>query len=186
MDRDMNRKERMMWTRDILLYTGACRKWVERFDRDYPGGVLITRENIDLLSGRGYPIWLVGIDLRDRDLDFRGADLRRANFMGADLSDSRFDDANLQQANFQGAWLCDTWFLGADLQNAVFNGAHLGGAKFRGADLREAILTNACLDGAEFDGANLQSACLRGCVTRNAYMGGWIVDNKGFATREGV
>ena len=76
------------------------------------------------------------------------ADLRGANFHGADLH-----NADLRGANFHGANLYNAYLRGADLHNAYLSGANLLNADLRGADLH-----NADLSGANLLGADLRSA----------------------------
>ena len=92
-----------------------------------------------------------GADLHNADLsgaNLLNADLRGANFHGADLH-----NADLRGANFHGANLYNAYLRGADLHNAYLSGANLLNADLRGADLH-----NADLSGANLLGADLRSA----------------------------
>jgi len=73
-----------------------------------------------------------------------GADLRRANLSGADLSGADLSRAYLSSADLRRADLS-----GANLSSADLSGANLSGADLRGADLSRAYLSGADLRGAE-------------------------------------
>jgi uncharacterized protein YjbI with pentapeptide repeats len=58
--------------------------------------------------------------------DFRGANLRYAQFDSALINSATFADAKLRRAVFDGAQLCDTDFSGADLRTAAFRQTMFG------------------------------------------------------------
>lgn len=72
-------------------------------------------------------------DLDLRGLDFRGANLIKADFKDADCSGVDFTGADLRCADFTGANLTGADFTGANLKWANFYKAHLTGARFNGA-----------------------------------------------------
>lgn len=72
-------------------------------------------------------------DLDLRGLDFRGANLIKADFKDADCSGVDFTGADLRCADFTGANLTGTDFSGGNLKWANFYKAHLTGARFNGA-----------------------------------------------------
>lgn len=72
-------------------------------------------------------------DLDLRGLDFRGANLIKADFKDADCSGVDFTGANLTGADFAGANLKWANFYKANLTGARFNGAIIDCADFRWA-----------------------------------------------------
>lgn len=110
------------------------------------------------LRARG---WLEDGSLRGARL--LGANLQRADLVGADLQGASIWNANLEGAEFRGA----------SLQGAFFTGSNLQGADFRNANLQEGSLQNANLQGANFEEANLHrvdllEANLQGANLRHA------------------
>jgi hypothetical protein len=92
---------------------------------------------------------LRGMNLTPTDeMGVSGADLRVANFRGADLRGARLLGAN---------------FGGADLRRANLSGAEACVANFSNADLREAVLVETALTLAYFVGTDLETADLTGC-----------------------
>ena len=83
------------------------------------------------------------------------ANLRGAEFEGADLS-----EANLEDACCEDATLRQVRAQNANLSKGRFAKASLEGGSFRGANLQFADFSHACLDGADFAGANLDGANL--------------------------
>jgi uncharacterized protein YjbI with pentapeptide repeats len=109
--------------------------------------------------------------------DLRGAILSResffnVNFKNADLSKAQFLSSNLEETQFQGASMIQAIFKRATIEAANFTCADLTGANleqvyaedviFRNADLCQTSLERADLWCADLTGANLQCACLRG------------------------
>jgi len=91
--------------------------------------------------------------------EFKGANLFRATFLGADLtgadlSGARLEEANLIEANLSKANLSDAVLCGADLSKANLSRANFRRANLRGADLRGANITKT----TNFEGANLELA----------------------------
>ena len=76
----------------------------------------------------------------DDEVSFRHANLRWANFRGADLTKVDFSGADLQGADFRGA----------DLTKADFSGADLQGAYFRGACFQDTEIPDAFVEDADF------------------------------------
>jgi hypothetical protein len=94
------------------------------------------------------------------------AQLRKANFQGANLWAACLRQANLYMANLQGSnlWTANLLFAnlqGANLYEANLEAADLGRANLQEADLRGAILERSKLYGAHLRGAKLQGADLR-------------------------
>jgi hypothetical protein len=98
--------------------------------------------------------------------DFSGADLSGVNLtpaeeMGASGADLR--GANFSGADLKGAWLLGANFGGADLSRVNLSGAEACVANFSNADLRDAVLVGAALTAAFFIGTNLENSDLTGC-----------------------
>lgn len=123
--------------------------------------------------------YLWGADLEGAQLDravFIWAELTQANFDGAALHGAFLHDANLMMASFEKAQARGTHFVQVDATRADFTGADLKASSFEGAkcrstifaqaNLRGASLVKANLEGASFDRANLQGADLSGVTTR--------------------
>jgi uncharacterized protein YjbI with pentapeptide repeats len=99
---------------------------------------------------------LTGANLRGAFLarsDFTGANLsaidgRRAKFVTAVLTDTRFDKARLIGTDFTTSELANASFRGADLRRARFFRANLRGADFTGAILGGTDFLKADLSGA--------------------------------------
>ena len=128
---------------------------------------------------------LRGADLRGANLiaaNLSEANLRGADLRGADLSEANLSEANLSGANLRGADLSEANLRGTDLRGANLSEANLRWANLRGADLRgadlseanlsEANLSGANLRGADLSEANLRWANLRGTDLRGANLSG--------------
>ena len=85
-----------------------------------------------------------------RSIDCSKRDLSGLVARGAILRDAKFIEANLIGADFQEANLANSHFRLAKLANASFKGADVEGADFSGADLRGADFTGAAMIGASF------------------------------------
>lgn len=81
--------------------------------------------------------------------DFRGADLRGAQFMRLDLRGIDFSGANAAGASFDGSRLDRAVFRGADLGGAVLSRTCLNYTVLRGADLVGVVATDADVSNAE-------------------------------------
>jgi len=111
---------------------------------------------------------LRGVDFSDTSLsgDLIGADLREANFTGAEFDHANLSKALLERACFQGANLFQSTLDDAQCQEADFTRATLSEVYLKRADLTDArfvhanltgdiYLEGARLTGAVFDEANL-------------------------------
>lgn len=113
-------------------------------------------------------------------LDLRGADLRGAQILDADLSKTMFHHANLSNVRFANtnlteasfrdadlskAWLYETRFTGADLSSA-----NLSGAMLQGAEMIKMNLHNVSLPGANLGRANLSESILQDARVANAWL----------------
>jgi uncharacterized protein YjbI with pentapeptide repeats len=101
-------------------------------------------------------------------IDLRGADLR-----GALLVEAQLEEAWLDETHLEGAWLME-----AHLHGAMLVGAHLQGAWLTAAHLEKtgrlpgASLTNANLEGANLRLANLKGVSLNGAQLQRADLSG--------------
>jgi hypothetical protein len=130
-----------------------------------------------LISGMGAIVMVAGgvfllLNFRRANRNTETADLRGAEFCGADLI-----NADLSGADLSGADLCDADLINANLSGAEFCGADLINANLSGADLINANLSgtdliNANLSGANLSGANLRYANLSGANLRYANLTG--------------
>jgi len=145
--------------------------------------LVVTDE--DLVTGRGR------IRVNDPSISLRGRDLRYARLERADLNRVDFTGAMLDGASFVGTDLSNARFQCGDVSELIlssdrerarctsarganFTRARLTGARMAGVDLRGAVLEEADLEGAElahawlaganFAGANLEKADLTGGV----------------------
>ena len=82
------------------------------------------------------------LKLTFKDLDLRGADLRRADLSGANLICADLSRADLRGAYFSRACLRGAYLRGADLSHADLNGADLSGANLICADFSGAKIKN--------------------------------------------
>jgi len=81
------------------------------------------------------------------------ANLRGANLRGADLILADLSGANLRGSDLSGADLSGSNLSGANLRGSDLSGADLSGANLRGSDLREAGLSGSNLSEADLYGA---------------------------------
>jgi len=204
----------------VNLFTGQslssvqCERWIsQNFDRlNLQGEALIDEEKFKKIESattkRSVGLGLLELEttrnLRFRDLNcgnFAWADLRRADFYGAQMSDANFVEADLQgaifffarlpranlsmaqlqganlfSANLQGAEFGNTKLQGADLRNAKLQAAELSLARLQGASLSGARLQGASLFLTQLQGANLSKARLQGANLPNARLWGANLD----------
>ena len=109
-----------------------------------------------------------------RQVNFKNAEMYRANFIGANLQEAILSQALLTQANLTGAQLQNANLSQADLTRADLtdsyltkanlNKAILNGAVLRGADLQNSNLTGASLSGTNLSETDLRGADLTGSV----------------------
>ena len=110
-------------------------------------------------------------NFRLRDLRcgrFPGADLRRVDFAGADLSGAILRAARLEGASFSGAKLHAAILDSAQLQGATFAKSDRFDGSFDVAEAPDVSLRGARLDDANFDSAQLRGATLVGAVLTGA------------------
>jgi len=94
----------------------------------------------------------------DVNPDFRGADLRNANFHKAVLDGVDFSGARLDEAKFNRAELNGATFVNAKLNEAEMKDAAAQGARFNGADVSDATFSESDLTNASFHGADIEDA----------------------------
>ena len=94
----------------------------------------------------------------DINPDFRGADLRNANFYKAVLNGVDFSGARLDEANFNRTELSGVMFVNANLSEAEMKDAVAQGARFNNADVSDVNFSDSDLTNANFNGANIEDA----------------------------
>ena len=94
----------------------------------------------------------------DINPDFRGADLRNANFYKAVLNGVDFSGARLDEAKFNRTELNGTIFVSANLNEAEMKDAVAQGARFNNADVSDANFGESDLINASFHGADIEDA----------------------------
>ena len=94
----------------------------------------------------------------DVNPDFRGADLRNANFYEAILNGVDFSGARLDEASFNRAELKGTIFVSANLNEAEMKDAVAQGARFNNADVSDANFSESDLTNAGFQSADIEDA----------------------------
>ena len=105
--------------------------------------------------------FLSSADLKNADFtgaDFSRADIKNADFTGADLSRTHLSRANFSDANFSGVNLSNANLSLANFSNANLSKADLWGADFNNANLSDANLSDANLKDANLNDANLSEA----------------------------
>lgn len=117
----------------------------------------------------------------DRTLNFRGRDLRYAQFDLADMRKADLTGAKAAGASFKATKLVAARLDGAELQGTVFNKAQLDGASLERAQLQGALLEEAQLQGAslvltQLQGATLVQAHLQGASLEQAQLQGATLD----------
>ena len=109
---------------------------------------------------------LVGADLSNTDL--REANFDNANLTGANLNNAILKKASLQKANLSGAKLEETNLKNSDMQWSEFQAAELAGVFLNGANLSNAKLRKVDLTGADLRWANLSNVFLTEANLTNA------------------
>ena len=123
-------------------------------------------------------------------LDLKGADLRGAQLLDADLSRTMFHHAHLSNVNFANTDLTDSFLSYADLSGAEFHevnfartrlsSANLSGAMLQGADLSRINFHNAKLVGTNLLRANLSGAIFQDARATNAWFERADLSDAGF------
>ncbi|MEI7624426.1 MAG: pentapeptide repeat-containing protein [Actinomycetes bacterium] len=108
-----------------------------------------------------------GVKANTCAIDFRGADLSRANLSRQGLQGVVFAGADLSQANFEGSTLQD-----ADLSGANLRGASMGSVNLSGANLTSAVLQRANAAFASGANVNFLNADLRNANFQNSALTG--------------
>ena len=106
-------------------------------------------------------------------LDFRGADLSEGQILEADLSKARFHHANLSNVHFANTDLTGASFRDADLSKAWLYEARLtrgdlSSANLSGAMLQDAAMVRMSLHHVNLSGANLGRADLSESILQDA------------------
>jgi hypothetical protein len=106
-----------------------------------------------------YAPFFIGLTINGRPTVFKGAKMRGANFLAADLRGADFRSADLSGAAFPFADLRDADLRGANLSGAHFTGALLIGAKLEGATFDQTNMAAAILNASSISGAQRQGTC---------------------------
>jgi uncharacterized protein YjbI with pentapeptide repeats len=123
------------------------------------------------------------LDLADADFSFATLD---CNFVGCDLSRSRFDMATgegvtignvLDHASFRNAKLRRPYFGNARATHCTFDGANLVGGVFEAADLEGSSFRGAVLKGVQLTGARVVGCDFRDAVLDEAVLFDLELDN---------
>ena len=126
------------------------------------GSLNIIRDNF---SDEGFS---VGIELDLMGSRFYGVDFRGANLQRADLTYAILNDVKLHYADLKSANLYRATIENSNLYNVNLNEADLRGAWLKNAQLERANLQGADLQGSMFENANLKGANLIGAKLQNA------------------
>lgn len=123
---------------------------------------------------------LSGRDLTGANLDF--TDIRHVDFSYATLNRVRMNLSLVSQSNFRGASLKEASLVGAQVQRVAFSGTAMQNSNFWRADLRgsglvDVDLSQANLEGAQLQGANVFRSILTASSLRNANMEGTLFRN---------
>jgi uncharacterized protein YjbI with pentapeptide repeats len=102
-------------------------------------------------------IWPTGFSYKTSGALGPGADLRRNDLIGVNLSGRKLSGADLSGLDLRGR-------VRGNLVNTDLSGADLINTNLEGANLRGANLQNACLAGANMKGADLSGANLHGII----------------------
>ncbi|MFR0574171.1 pentapeptide repeat-containing protein [Bifidobacterium boum] len=127
-------------------------------------------------------------NLDGRDLrcsEFAAATITDTSFKGADLSDSRMT-ADIDRADFTGANLSETYWgtqalfdtngRCADVRDTSFRDIDGTDAGFQGARLMRCDFDGARLDNAYFEASRLMDCSMRGAGLSDAQMGGAVME----------
>lgn len=125
------------------------------------------RSDLDLRKADLAGCKLVGID-------FAGANLEEADFSGATLIAARFGQnrqlSRVKRAKFIGANLSNATFLTTGFGGADFSGAQLNGATLAYGNLSLVPFTKADLTGANLTGADLRGTDFKGATLSETLM----------------
>jgi hypothetical protein len=138
-----------------------------KFDAD--GKIAISSNSISLRGRSLEGVVLAFAHLRKAD--FTGAQLARANFVNADLRETKFECDTASNLTGGSVALLDRDITRcAQARGANFDLAQLQGASFKFAQLQGANFSGTDLQGASLDGAQLQGATLAGAQLRAALL----------------
>ena len=99
---------------------------------------------------------------------FRNCIIQHGSFIGANITDTRFDDATITDAQFDGANITGTWFGGANITGTRFGGATITGTWLTGANITGTQFDGATITDARFTGANITDARFDDATIANA------------------
>ena len=129
----------------------------------------MTKEEMTALLWKGAAEWNAWrAENPDADLNFRALDLHGINLEGAELNRADFAQADLTDARFNGAQLHAASFRRGCLLRAQFKNAHLTGAYIGRVYAREADFSNANLYQAHFHGSGTIKTNFTGAILSEA------------------
>ena len=134
-----------------LATHAAFGEWIARLRGQREGGNKLGLKSLGFLDMNGYCL---------NFQDFYKANLKGANFTGAECWLVIFIKADLEKSVLEGANLFEANLEGANLLGANLARANLARANLEGANLKGAILEEANLEGANLKWANLEGTHL--------------------------
>jgi len=160
------RKPESLWSNRLVLPGFDA---IDHTKFDSEAKIEAASETVSLRARHLEGAVLIGAELRKAD--FTGAQLQHAWLMNSDLREAKFGCPEVRRGaahecgQLRGALLNSAKLEGASLDNAslertLLDYADLQGATLNGADLRRASLIGARLQGASLDFAHLQGASL--------------------------
>lgn len=145
---NQSEEDRCIWHADTdRKPIGALKEQHHEQDKRLDGAIL---RGVDSLQE---------VPLADKML--RGADLREADFSGANFSGGSLLDVDLTNANLSHGTFTNAYFTGSNLNNVQLRAANLNDANLSEVDLTDADLKMATLSEVYLVNANLRRADLR-------------------------
>lgn len=130
----------------------------------------ISQEELNIVLEQ-HLLWVISKYTQGQQADLSFHDLRGLRFPnGVNLKKAIFVGANLTRVNLTRATCIETIFNGSDLTKVLFREAILEGAILKEAILEEAILEEAILERAILRGAILRRAVLTKAIVKGAYL----------------
>ncbi|MDR2063829.1 MAG: pentapeptide repeat-containing protein [Candidatus Nomurabacteria bacterium] len=99
---------------------------------------------------------------------FSGANVRRVQFVGSDLSKLVMRGNNIQNCDFSHANLSASDFIGCNIQDCEFAGADLSESAHSGSNIQRCNFTGANFTNTIFRGCNFEKAIVKDVVWKSA------------------